>query len=99
MTWFHRLRRLFQPKQREGSPSYWLHVRCDRCGETLRTRVDLQHDLSVQYGGDREERFFTRKVLIGNGPCFQAVEAELTFNDRRELVGHFVRGGELISRQ
>jgi len=73
-----------------------VRVRCDKCGEVLETRVDLYHDLSVEYG-DRpaEDRYHSRKVLMGDN-CFQRVEVELQFNQNRKLTEVEVDGGEFL---
>lgn len=78
----------------------WVHVRCQECGEALKTRVDLSHDLSVQYDSKgRVEGYFTRKSLIGSGPCFNQVDVKIEFNARRRPVEHIVHGGELITEE
>jgi len=60
-----------RPEKRDEA-SYWVAVRCSRCGETLRTRVNLHNDLSIEYGeGGGETTYFCRKTLIGDKLCFQ----------------------------
>lgn len=74
--------------------AYWVKVRCDRCGEILMTRVDLRNDLSIEYG--ESERYFCRKVLIGDKRCFQKVEVQLEFNTNRKLIDRQITGGEFV---
>jgi hypothetical protein len=77
----------------------WLEVRCNRCGETIRARVDLRNDLSLLDEGEYEKAaYFCRKILIGAQRCYQPVEVELYFDMQRGLVEHRVSGGEFISR-
>ena len=70
-------------------------VKCNRCGETIEGRVDVDNDLSVEYesGGDV---FYARKTLMGDGRCFQRMEVELKFSSSRELTEKQVTGGEFI---
>jgi hypothetical protein len=60
-----------------GSPqdrSLWIAVQCDRCGEIIRTRVDLNNDLSAEYGdGGTETAYYSRKVLVGKKGCYIAL--------------------------
>jgi hypothetical protein len=78
----------------------WVYARCDRCGEALRARVDLRHDLSPHYGADeRVASYFCRKTLIGSGPCFQPVEVELTFDKHRRLIEQEIDGGTFIEAE
>ncbi len=82
---------LSSPQARDSS-AYWVAVRCNRCGELIRARVDLRNDLSPEYG-ERGTTYFCRKVLMGEGRCFQRVEVELTFDDQHRLVNREINGG------
>jgi hypothetical protein len=72
---------------------YNFSVKCKRCGEIIQGRVNLDNDLSVEYeeGGDV---FYARKVLIGEGKCFQRMEVELKFTSDRKLLEQHITGGE-----
>ncbi|MDP1713737.1 MAG: hypothetical protein Q8L41_03245 [Anaerolineales bacterium] len=74
---------------------YTLTVKCLRCGETLDGRVDLDNDPSVEYeeGG---EVYYARKVLMGDGMCFQRVEVTCKFTPARTLIEQQITGGEFI---
>ena len=80
-----------QPEKRYHAFS----VKCRRCGEVIEGRVDLDNDLSVDYvdGGDV---YYARKVLMGNGLCFQRIEVELKFKSTRELIERNVSGGDFV---
>lgn len=71
----------------------WVYVRCKRCGEVIKTRIDLQSDLSQQEQGG----YLTRKTLVGNQHCFERIEVELTFDKQRRLVGRQISGGDFIT--
>jgi hypothetical protein len=83
-----------------GSPkdtSFWIAVQCDRCGEIIRTRVDLNNDLSAEYGEDEgETAYYSRKVLIGKEGCYVPIEVELKFDPHRNLVEKRVKGGKFM---
>lgn len=73
---------------------YVFHVKCNRCGEIIEGRVDLDNDLSLNDEGDG---FIVRKGLIGGANhCFQQVDVEMTFNSERELLEKNVRGGTFV---
>lgn len=74
---------------------YTFTVKCKRCGELIEGRVDLDNDPSVEYeeGGDV---YYARKVLIGEGRCFQRVEALFKFTPERTLIEREVTGGEFV---
>ncbi|MFP3853185.1 MAG: hypothetical protein ACLFWD_02705 [Anaerolineales bacterium] len=93
-----RIKRLFQASGDQDA--HWVHVRCNQCGEALRTRVDLAHDLTTQYDSNGHvEGYFARKMIIGSDRCFNQIEVEMEFDRSRQPLSHEVQGGELISRE
>jgi hypothetical protein len=90
------LKKLFSDSPvRSSSPFYSFTVKCDRCGELIEGHVNLNDDLSADYeeGGDL---YHVRKVLMGEGRCFQRIEVVLKFNAARELVEQQVHGGQFV---
>ncbi len=83
-----------------GSPKdsfFPITVHCGRCGEIIQTRIDLNNDLSVEYGEDeKESTYFCRKVLIGKKGCYLPIEVELKFDAGRNLIEKRIKGGEFI---
>ncbi len=77
--------------------SYWITVRCNRCKELIRTRVDLMNDLSIEYGeSDNDTTYFCRKMIMGDGQCFQQIEVELTFDKNHKLINQTIKGGQFV---
>jgi hypothetical protein len=96
MSFFKKLVTLFSGSSAIPTESYWIEARCNRCGETLRTRVDLQHDLSADYDIEAGETgYFCRKLLSGDGKnlCFQTIEVTLRFNGSRQIISREISGG------
>lgn len=78
-----------------ASPEYWVYVRCKRCNEVIKTRIDLENSLSPTDSGD----YVTRKTLVGNQRCFERIEVTLHFNRGRKLVDRDISNGEFISAE
>jgi len=79
----------------EDNP-YWVYVRCRRCGEVIKTRIDLSNDLSLKEEGG----FIVNKTLIGGSQlCFERIEVSLTFDSNRQLIERDIRGGDFISAE
>jgi hypothetical protein len=97
MEFLKRLFRRWGAAGRRDESAYWVYVRCERCGEKLRTRIDLHNDLSAQYG--QETTYITRKRLIGSQRCFQPVEIELIFDAGRVLIDRDINGGQFIDKE
>lgn len=91
----------FLKKLFSGTPSkpekryYTFNVKCNRCGEIIEGRVDLDNDLSLNDEGDG---YLVRKGLIGSGDnrCFQQIEVELTFDSARQLQEKTITGGTFV---
>ena len=74
---------------------YTFHVKCNRCGEVIEGRVDLDNDLSLDYEEDTTI-YFVRKGLVGENRCFQQIEVEMKFTPDRELIEKLAQGGTFI---
>jgi hypothetical protein len=82
-----------------GTPSFYsFTVKCNRCGEVIEGRINLNNDLSVEYGaeGSGGNVYYVRKVLVGNGKCFQQIEVELKFDESRRPLEKHATGGQFI---
>ena len=74
----------------------WIYVRCKRCGEVIKTRIDLRSSLSMADAGG----YVVNKTLIGGGQlCFQRIEVTLHFNESRQLVDREITFGEFITAE
>lgn len=94
---FNYLKRLFTNQAGGEAAAYWLAVKCSRCGEIIRGRVDLNNELSPDYGdSDDPSGYVCRKVLIGQQRCFQPIEVALKFDVNRKLIERSVSGGEFV---
>ena len=92
------LKKLFSGGGAQREKRYYVfQVKCNRCGEIIEGRVDLDNDLSLDYEGDRSV-YFVRKGLLGTGEnrCFQQIQVELKFTSSRELIERQVQGGTFV---
>jgi hypothetical protein len=87
------LKKLFSGGATSSSSDFFtFNVRCDRCGETIEGKVNLNNDLSL----DDEGGYHVRKVLMGSGRCFQRIEVTLKFDATRQLSDKQVSGGKFV---
>jgi hypothetical protein len=99
MSFLKKLGSLFSAPKNDGR-SLWLFVKCDKCGEILKGRVDLHNDLSLDYGeGDGGTSYFCRKVFIGSNRCYRPIEVNLTFDKNRRVMNEEVTGGEMVTEE
>ena len=100
MRFLKKIASALSPKGAEEGEVLWVYARCDKCGEALKTRVDLRHDLTPNYSDEgRVTDYVVRKVLIGSQRCFEPVEVKLTFDAQRRAVSREINGGQFISKE
>jgi hypothetical protein len=71
------------------------NVKCNRCGEIIEGRIDLDNELSLSDEGDG---FMVRKGLIGSGEnrCFQQIEVTLKFSSAKAVIDEQIQGGTFV---
>ena len=79
---------------RQSQDEYWAEVRCNRCQNIVRARIDLRNELSLLDEDDTQAHYYCRKILVGQAGCFQRMEVELFFDAQRNLVKRQVVGGQ-----
>lgn len=91
---------LLAPARTDDFRNFWVYVRCDRCQEVIRSRVDLYNDLSAQDGDGKGNRsLFTRKTIMGNSYCFERITVELVFDKDRRLKEKSIEHGQFITEE
>jgi hypothetical protein len=89
------LKNLFGGGSAKSEKRYYVfNVKCNRCGEIIEGRVDLDNDLSLN---DEGNGYLVRKGLIGNNRCFQQIEVELSFDSSRRLTEQTIAGGQFVN--
>jgi hypothetical protein len=100
MSFLKKVASALSPKGTDEGHALWVYVRCDKCGETIKTHLDLRHDLTPNYDAEgRVADYTVRKVLIGSQRCFEPIEVKLTFDAQRRVVSREISGGRFISRE
>jgi hypothetical protein len=88
------LKKLFSSNPAKPEKRYYVfQVKCNRCGEVIEGRVDLDNDLSLNDEGDG---YLVRKGLIGANRCFQQIEVELKFSSTRAMLDQQIQGGTFV---
>ena len=90
------LKKLFGEASKPEKRYHTFHIKCNRCGEIIEGRVDLDNDLSLDYEGDSTV-YYVRKGIIGNNRCFQQIEVEMKFTPARTLIEQQATGGQFIN--
>jgi hypothetical protein len=98
MSFFDSLKSLFGGSTSSSGPGdsvYWIYVRCHRCGEVIKTRLDLLNSLTLNDEGG----YVASKTLVGNRHCFERIEVTLTFDENRRLINREIQHGAFITAE
>lgn len=95
MGFFDSLKSMFIADSGQEQEGYWIYVRCHRCGEAIKTRLDLQNNLSPREEGG----YIARKTLVGSQLCFERIEVTLIFDENRQLVEREAVRGDFITAE
>lgn len=90
------LKNFLSPRPSNQGTFHIFTVKCKRCGEIIQGQVNLNNEPSREYDENGKPYFICRKVLVGNGLCFQRIEAIFKFNEQRGLLDHQITGGDFI---
>jgi hypothetical protein len=93
------LRRLFSGGARsDDDRGLHLYIKCQHCGAPVHVRVDLQNDLSAEYGDTAAEGYHLIKEVMDDR-CFRLMRAEIEFDARRKEIARTLIGGLFISQE
>lgn len=87
------LRRMFRFNEQKEDDGVYLFFRLDGSGEIVRVRLNANADMVRDYNSNER---FVRKTIIGPR-TFRRAEAELTFDERMDLIEWQIEGAELVS--
>lgn len=79
---------------------YYYFVRCSKCGEAIRVRVDRANDLAQEFedGGDHPSGYAATKGVVGKR-CFRTMSLTIRYDRGRRETSRSVDGAEFISRE
>ena len=73
----------------------YYYLRCNRCGEVIRVRINPMNDLSAKEDG---EGLFTHKTIVGQR-CYNRIEADFYYDSKRKLTNSQITGGVLVDKK
>ena len=97
MGFFKKLGGFFSSQPSNEEVSYFIRVKCSRCGEVINARINLYNDLSLEYdGAGNISGYICHKGIVGDGHCYQTIDIRLTFDPKRKLVDKQISGGQFV---
>jgi hypothetical protein len=99
MVLWDALKRAFGGAGSQGDSGIYFYVRCERCGDRVRVRVNPASELQQEYeGGDQPVGYMVRKMVVDQR-CFRPIEVVLRFDRGRREKSREISGGAFISQQ
>ena len=75
----------------------YFQVRCDRCGDVVRVRVNTANELQQEFAeSDGVEGYSLRKTVV-DAKCFRPIEVSMRFDGRRRELSREIEGGGFIT--
>ena len=83
----------------EGGNVIWLYVRCRRCGEAIRVRINRSTDAQQEYDESGHfSHYMLRKEILGNR-CPNLMSVELQLDRAGRIVEQHAEGCVVIDEQ
>jgi hypothetical protein len=97
MNFLRQLANIFTPRPSpaSGDVGLYYYIRCNRCGEVIKVRVNPMNDLSIS---DEPGKRFTHKTIVGQR-CYNRIEADFTYDNNRKLVNSEISGGTMVTQE
>jgi len=78
----------------------YLYVRCDRCQDIVRVRINLANDLQQEFveNSDDVAGYSLTKGIV-DSKCFRPMTLTMRFDRRRNELERSVEGGTLVDQE
>ncbi|MCI0347440.1 MAG: hypothetical protein L0221_18685 [Chloroflexi bacterium] len=74
----------------------YLYVRCSRCGDVVRVRINMANELQQDFGeADGVAGYSLRKGVV-DSKCFRPIQVAVKFDGRRRETSREIEGGEFV---
>jgi len=99
MSFWQRIKAAFGT-QSSADKGIYFYVRCERCGDRVRVRLNPQAELQQEFGdsGDSIGGYSVRKVVVDQR-CFRPIEVRLHFDAARRERSREIEGGSFLTRE
>ena len=77
----------------------YIYVRCGRCGEVVRIRINMANELQQEFAEAEGVAGYTLRKGVVDVKCFRPIEVTMRFDGRRRELSREIEGGTFISRE
>jgi hypothetical protein len=83
----------------QGDGGLYFYLRCARCGDLVRVRVNLASELQQEFENDDFPVAYTVRKMVVDQRCFRPIEVILRFDNRRRERSREIDGGVFLSQE
>jgi hypothetical protein len=91
------LRQWFVGATGEDRYAMYIYVRCQKCGEKVRLRMDRRFDLEQEFGETLVSGYVANKDIMGR-KCYNLIRVHIEYDQYFRPKSHEVTGGQLITK-
>lgn len=96
MVW-GKLKQLFGGGSSGDDGGIYFYVRCDRCADRVRVRLNPGSDLQQDFGDDGGAEGYAVRKMVVDQRCFRPIEVRMRFDSRRREVEREIEGGTFLT--
>jgi hypothetical protein len=98
MPVWERLKKVFGSQPAGGKDDgIYFYVRCDRCQEKVRVRLNPHSELQQEFGDSGQDSGYSvRKMVVGQR-CFRPIEVRMRFDASRREQSREIEGGTFLT--
>ncbi|MCC6174696.1 MAG: hypothetical protein IT305_05275 [Chloroflexi bacterium] len=75
----------------------YLYVRCDRCQDIVRVRINMANDLRQEFDNSENVAGYALSKTVVDSKCFRPMALEMRFDSRRRELERTIDGGEFVT--
>ncbi|HEX2987160.1 MAG TPA: hypothetical protein VHS06_03210 [Chloroflexota bacterium] len=76
----------------------YIYIRCKRCGEPIRLRMDRRFDLELEFGETLVSGFVANKDILGR-KCSNLIRVHVEYDSSHRQKNRDIEGGQFITRE
>jgi hypothetical protein len=87
--------------QRSGGKDdgIYFYVRCDRCREKVRVRLNPHSELQQEFGDSGQDSGYSVRKMVVDQRCFRPIEVRMRFDASRHEQSREIEGGTFLTQQ
>jgi hypothetical protein len=77
----------------------YIYVRCDRCGDVVRVRVNMANELQQEFSEGGGVAGYSLQKGVVDARCFRPIQVSMTFDGGRRELSREIEGGQFVDEE